>query len=307
MNREQAQCLLGVAADAPRKDVVSAHRRLISTVHPDRCSGPEAERLAREATAARDVLLAPPELVFRSRRKSPARTRPRRKPPPASPPRTHTAQELDDVLLQYLQVVVRRAGRPVLVADLFRTLRRDFQARAVPLDDLRICLTRVIDDDFLAVGVARGYWEMDRDSVRPVGWTEGSAAAGEPESATGSARAEPVEGQPGRASGPVGEVRRRVAEDLRRWVRRVVRWAAAVAVASLFGLGAVGCSGMVMGAVATGELLLTFLALPVLVLGAAAGVWLMGRFGVSRGDLGGPAVFVPGLLVSAALFLLLVL
>ena len=86
-----------------------------------------------------------------------------------------------------------------------------------------------------------------------------------------------------------------------------VRWGAAVAAAGMFGLGVVGCGGLVIGAVANGELALTALAVPVLFLCGSAGVWIMNRFGVAAGVLGRPAVFVPGSLLSVALFLLLVL
>ena len=249
------------------------------------------------ATAARDVLLAPAEPL----------SRPPRPPRPASPARSERV--LDEVLLRYLRVLVDQVGGPVDGVELFRMFRSDLKARGVSSDDVRFCSARVLDDDFLAAGVARGFWELHGGGVRPVGWTEppvGSAAAGEPEPAAGLARAEPVEGQPGRAFDPVGEVGRRVAEDLRRRVRRAVRWAAAVAATSLFGLGVVGRSGVVMGAVANGELLLAVLAVPLLFVSSFAGVWIMGRFGVSAGVLGRPVVFVPGVILSVAFFLLLV-
>jgi len=50
-----ARRLLGVAPSATREDVQSAHRRLLSTVHPDR-GGSSAQ--VHEANAARDLLLA---------------------------------------------------------------------------------------------------------------------------------------------------------------------------------------------------------------------------------------------------------
>lgn len=85
MNLEQAQCLLGVAQDGTCKDIVSAHRRLITTVHPDKCSGPEAKRLARQATVARDVLLAAAE--------------------PAEQPAPGAVQVDDDALFVYVRSV----------------------------------------------------------------------------------------------------------------------------------------------------------------------------------------------------------
>jgi preprotein translocase subunit Sec63 len=51
----QARSILGVAADATADDVRTAHRRLLSGVHPDK--GGSAE-LTRQINSARDVLLA---------------------------------------------------------------------------------------------------------------------------------------------------------------------------------------------------------------------------------------------------------
>jgi hypothetical protein len=50
----EAQRLLGVAPDASRHDILEAHRRLITEVHPDR--GGTAERV-HQANDARDLLL----------------------------------------------------------------------------------------------------------------------------------------------------------------------------------------------------------------------------------------------------------
>jgi len=51
----RARTLLGVAPEATREDILSAHRRLLFEVHPDR--GGNAA-LVHEANAARDLLLA---------------------------------------------------------------------------------------------------------------------------------------------------------------------------------------------------------------------------------------------------------
>jgi hypothetical protein len=50
----QARKLLAVRADASRQEIVEAHRRLITLVHPDR-GGTNAQ--VHEANAARDLLL----------------------------------------------------------------------------------------------------------------------------------------------------------------------------------------------------------------------------------------------------------
>lgn len=50
----RARMLLGVSASANREDIIAAHRRLASLVHPDRGGTNDA---LREANAARDLLL----------------------------------------------------------------------------------------------------------------------------------------------------------------------------------------------------------------------------------------------------------
>jgi DnaJ family protein C protein 19 len=50
----RARKLLGVSAAASREDVLTAHKRLVTMVHPDR-GGSNAQ--VHEANAARDLLL----------------------------------------------------------------------------------------------------------------------------------------------------------------------------------------------------------------------------------------------------------
>ena len=54
-NEAKARDLLGISASASHDEVIEAHRRLISKVHPDRGGSNEA---VYEANAARDLLLA---------------------------------------------------------------------------------------------------------------------------------------------------------------------------------------------------------------------------------------------------------
>lgn len=51
----RARALLGVARQARRNDIIEAHKRLVSVVHPDR--GGTNDQV-HEANAARDLLLA---------------------------------------------------------------------------------------------------------------------------------------------------------------------------------------------------------------------------------------------------------
>jgi hypothetical protein len=53
--RARARALLGVGRDADRNDIISAHKRLVAVVHPDR--GGTTDQV-HEANAARDLLLA---------------------------------------------------------------------------------------------------------------------------------------------------------------------------------------------------------------------------------------------------------
>lgn len=50
----RARKLLGVGASATREDILAAHRRLVTRVHPDTGG---SEGLAAEINAARDLLL----------------------------------------------------------------------------------------------------------------------------------------------------------------------------------------------------------------------------------------------------------
>jgi len=54
-NETKARNLLGISAAAGHDEVIEAHRRLITQVHPDRGGSNEA---VHEANAARDLLLA---------------------------------------------------------------------------------------------------------------------------------------------------------------------------------------------------------------------------------------------------------
>ena len=54
MAKTQARVLLGVGEAASREEIIDAHRRLVSQVHPDKGGTNE---LIHEANSARDLLL----------------------------------------------------------------------------------------------------------------------------------------------------------------------------------------------------------------------------------------------------------
>ena len=53
--KAQARVLLGVGETASREEIIDAHRRLVTQVHPDKGGTNE---LVHEANSARDLLLA---------------------------------------------------------------------------------------------------------------------------------------------------------------------------------------------------------------------------------------------------------
>jgi DnaJ family protein C protein 19 len=54
MPQDEARAILGVSADADEDAIRTAHRRLVSAVHPDKGG---SEELTRRINAARDTLL----------------------------------------------------------------------------------------------------------------------------------------------------------------------------------------------------------------------------------------------------------
>jgi hypothetical protein len=54
MAKVQARVLLGVGESASREEIIDAHRRLVTQVHPDKGGTSE---LVHEANSARDLLL----------------------------------------------------------------------------------------------------------------------------------------------------------------------------------------------------------------------------------------------------------
>ena len=56
MPRDEALVVLGVSSEVGADEVDAAYRRLMRTVHPDVCRGPEAGRLSRQAGVARQLL-----------------------------------------------------------------------------------------------------------------------------------------------------------------------------------------------------------------------------------------------------------
>ena len=57
MTRSVARLILGLAPGHTMQDVTAAFKRLASTVHPDVCHGPEADRLTKLALHARNAVL----------------------------------------------------------------------------------------------------------------------------------------------------------------------------------------------------------------------------------------------------------
>lgn len=57
MTIEHARAVLNLPVDASREQIIAAHRELMARIHPDRSPSGIGQHQAKEANAARDVLL----------------------------------------------------------------------------------------------------------------------------------------------------------------------------------------------------------------------------------------------------------
>ena len=167
MTREQARLILGVEISASSDDIRSAHRRVMRSVHPDTNRTEEAERFARMANEAREIL-DPPALAD-----DPA--------PPAHEPtegefeaaRHHLATAAD-VIRTYLNTdpEERRLNtdleEPGLEPHVCELVWKELIRRGVAEGvGVAVC-TMVCRTDFLQNGNNNGYWTYNGVSLRSV-------------------------------------------------------------------------------------------------------------------------------------------
>ena len=150
MTREHARSLLGVSDTATDAEIATAYRRLMQTVHPDVCKGPEAERLARNATEARATLSGKEE------------------PRPGRGPRTradwsryqdHDERQLQEIVLRVLD---QSGGTATATALTMQILR---ETRDIPNHQRRAWNRRMTDIRFWNAGQALGLWKIDGNRI----------------------------------------------------------------------------------------------------------------------------------------------
>ena len=167
MTRDEALVVLGVEPQAEAAEVDSAYRRLMRTVHPDICSGPEAGRLARQAAVARGVLREQSQPSLPPARSAEHRS----KPQSAWPVSGYPLGVVDDVHLARIVVAVVEVvggclSRDEVVGAVVGAVEWGGVAPAVR----RAAVERLRHRDFWGFGQRSGLWKLrGRDIVLPHG------------------------------------------------------------------------------------------------------------------------------------------
>ena len=150
MTREHARSLLGMSDTATDAEIANAYRRLMQTVHPDICTGPEAERLARDATDARAIL---------SRKEEPRPGRGPRTRADWSRYQDHDEQQLQEIVLRVLDQSGGTATATTLTMQILR------ETRGIPHHQRRAWNRRMTDIRFWNDGQALGLWKIDGNRI----------------------------------------------------------------------------------------------------------------------------------------------
>ena len=167
MTRAEALIVLGVPAEVEPAEVESAYRRLMRTVHPDVCSGPEAGRLSRQAAEARRLLRETLCVGEPSAPRGEARWGPV-PDPPGSVPGTPWGVVHDSELARTVVLVVQAAAGSLSMAEVIGEVRASGDWDRLPLDVRDAVFRRLCEPDFWGFGSRSGLWEVcGRDVVLP--------------------------------------------------------------------------------------------------------------------------------------------
>ena len=168
MTREQACLILGVKLHASREEIRSAHRRVMQTVHPDTNKTEEAQRLARMANAAREILDSPS-------REAPSDSRPHGEPPSAGAAGPDPAKRDFDVawrLQNHATHVIKQhldtTGSPLEMEEIGDLVLQSLEPGRVAPAARRILSVMVTSSWFLQQGSDNGYWTFDGITLRSV-------------------------------------------------------------------------------------------------------------------------------------------
>ena len=169
MTHEHARGVLGVTEDATESEITRAYRRLMTTVHPDVCKGPEADRLARQATEARKVLS---KIHQTQERTAPRPTEPASRPTNQRRRPQATHAQLGDFVI--LVVTGPRAdtggnvqwgtGRLPTEEAITRVVEL-IQGLNFTREERILGTKRLRTKEFWTYGILTGRWEIDTDEV----------------------------------------------------------------------------------------------------------------------------------------------
>ena len=167
MTRDEALVVLGVEPQAEAAEVDSAYRRLMRTVHPDICSGPEAGRLARQAAVARGVLREQSQASLSPIGSAQHRSRPQSVWPMSGyPPGVVDDDHLARIVVAVVEVVGGCLSRDEVVGAVVGAVEWGGVAPAVR----RAAVERLRHRDFWGFGQRSGLWKLrGRDIVLPRG------------------------------------------------------------------------------------------------------------------------------------------
>ena len=168
MTREQACLILGVKLHASREEIRSAHRRVMRTVHPDTNKTEEAQRLARMANEAREVLDSP-------EREAPFDSMPHAEPASPGAAGVDPGRRDFDVawgLQNHATDVIKKhldtTGSPLEMDEIGDLVLESLEPRRVAPAARRILSVMVTASWFLQQGSDNGYWTFDGITLRSV-------------------------------------------------------------------------------------------------------------------------------------------
>ena len=145
MTREQARSLLGISDNATEKEITRAYRQLMATVHPDVCRGPEANRLAQQASEAREALCAADSSAPQAQQKE---------------------KEIDDEeLAAYIDFILYENSEPLTKTQIAIALGSRLIVLGRSPDQANAAYSRVLNSNFLATAGAIWGWKMRGDRV----------------------------------------------------------------------------------------------------------------------------------------------
>ena len=273
MTEDHARSILGVSDHATDAEISSAYRRLMQTVHPDVCKGPEAERLTRDAAQARAVLAKKEPPSPDSRTSQPA-------PSPAGSPASGE-RELERAVIELLN----RTGPGTTVTRVMIEIM--YHDKHLPAEHREAWALRLTAPEFWRSGHDRGLWRVEDGKLSP------AATAGAGNSRRESSRTAGT--QPGRGPSRPGTFARPLTAE---WIGAIAITAGMAAIAGLLvaGISDMWTTG---GGNAT-----IFLGTALLTAGTVHGLlkWLDARNNLPENNMTRYDVLIPGM--AAGVFML---